>query len=469
MEKTIDTNNIYEVINAINAVVRSSKNPKPLGNSKYEKAQEITDKMKYAWSSYIEAVALESILSRVNFKESLSPKGQAIYKSLTMTASKKNDYLESFKKLITKQKLGLFDEMNVTSTYYIRYETNEDHEMEYVLHESKDRKNLQSVMNSLTVQGKGMLNLLEKLVGERKFAKETPEEIEARLTELSKKSDTLGYADLQNVLKTDLNMKLDTTKLDAIKLDYDKLTRQTQRIDEVTRIFEKYRNYISPETFLKIVALSEELSKAKSDLIAKQTQITNSFESERNKISEKVFGSEKTNRINAILSMLTRGHNAEGKELSTEQKNILSEELAKMQKEDPEGYKKASNIFASNENARTSALSHEFSEKAQNKLDDSQLSLKEQAEKIRYYNLYVASQGLDRFISMSKFSMLYDKFLKMEQSDSFLLNEIVNYYLAYLDYIDKMKERNEESAYANWEDFVNSMLMENGYVKNEGR
>ena len=53
MEKTIDTNNIYEVINAINAVVRSSKNPKPIGNSKYEKAQEITDKMKYAWSSYI--------------------------------------------------------------------------------------------------------------------------------------------------------------------------------------------------------------------------------------------------------------------------------------------------------------------------------------------------------------------------------------------------------------------------------
>ncbi len=469
MEKIIDINDIYDVINSISSVVRNSRNPKPMGSSKHDKAQEITDKMKYAWNSYVEAVAIESILSRCSFKDALSPKGQAIYKELSDIASKKDKYLENFKSLIEKQKLGLFDEMNITSTNYIRYELNENREMEYVLHEAKDRKSTQSVTNSLNAQGKGMLNLLENLVNERKFARPTPQETEARITELSKKSESLDYSNLKNTLKTDLDMKLDTANLDNIKLNHDRLTRQLQSIDEVSKLFEKYRNYITSETFLKIVSLSEELNKAKSQLSAKQEELTNGFKNEKDKISEKIFGNEKSNRINAILSMLTRGADAEGKELSSEQKASLMEELTKMQNENPQNYKEASTTFDRNEEARKERLSYEFAEKAKNKLDDSELSMKEQTEKAYYYNLFVASEGLDVLISASKFSMIYDKYLKMGQNEPYLLNELVHAYLGYVNYIEKMKEQNEEPAFTNWEEFANNMLAQKEYDKTEGR
>lgn len=469
MEKIIDINDIYDVINSISSVVRNSRNPKPMGSSKHDKAQEITDKMKYAWNSYVEAVAIESILSRCSFKDALSPKGQAIYKELSDIASKKDKYLENFKSLIEKQKLGLFDEMNITSTNYIRYELNENREMEYVLHEAKDRKSTQSVTNSLNAQGKGMLNLLENLVNERKFARPTPQETEARITELSKKSESLDYSNLKNTLKTDLDMKLDTANLDNIKLNHDRLTRQLQSIDEVSKLFEKYRNYITSETFLKIVSLSEELNKAKSQLSAKQEELTNGFKNEKDKISEKIFGNEKSNRINAILSMLTRGADDEGKELSSEQKSSLMEELTKMQNENPQNYKEASTTFDRNEEARKERLSYEFAEKAKNKLDDSELSMKEQTEKAYYYNLFVASEGLDVLISASKFSMIYDKYLKMGQNEPYLLNELVHAYLGYVNYIEKMKEQNEEPAFTNWEEFANNMLAQKEYDKTEGR
>lgn len=70
---------------------------------------------------------------------------------------------------------------------------------------------------------------------------------------------------------------------------------------------------------------------------------------------------------------------------------------------------------------------------------------------------------------MSNFSDLYDKYLKLEQNDSLLLSQIVHYYLAYLDYLDKVKERNQEPEFINWEKYVDNMLIQNGYIKKEGR
>ncbi len=469
MEKIIEINDIYDVLNSVNAVVKNSKNPKSMSSSKYKKAQEITNKVKYAWNSYMEAIVLESILAKINFKDNLSLKGQALYQSLLNISNKKNIYLDTFKKLIEKQKLGFFDEMNVASTYFIRYEKNEEHNMEYVLRDSKGSKNLQSILNSLTIQGNGILNILEDLVNAKQFAKTTPEEIDARLTEMSKKSNTLEYNQLSATFKNDLNMKLDTTKLDNIKQDYYKLIRQAQSIDDVNKLFEKYRNYISPETYLMVTNFTSELNKAKSNIIAKQNEAINNFENERNQISEKVFGTEKSNRIIALLSMLSHGFDASGKELNDEQKNLLYEELNKIKKDNPDEFKQASHLFSVNEKAKSSSISHEFYEQAKNKLDDSELSLKEQSEKLYYYNLYVKGQNLDEFIPIDKFSMLYDKYLKIGKDDILLLNEIVHYYLSYLDYLDKMKERCQDPSYANWEEYVNNMLMENGYIKGESR
>ena len=69
---------------------------------------------------------------------------------------------------------------------------------------------------------------------------------------------------------------------------------------------------------------------------------------------------------------------------------------------------------------------------------------------------------------MSNFSDLYDKYLKLEQNDSLLLSQIVHYYLAYLDYLDKVKERNQEPEFINWEKYVDNMLIQNGYIKRKG-
>ena len=183
MEQTIDIKNIYDVMNCINMVVLNAKNPKSISSPKYQKAQDIVSEVKNSWKKYMEAVVLESILSKITFKDSLSENGQKIYNELRQIANKKNTYLENFKRLITKQKLGLFEEMNVVSTYFVRYEINLDNEKEYVLHESKDRKNLTSINNSLNNQGIGLLSIFEKLERQREFSKESPLEIEAKLNE----------------------------------------------------------------------------------------------------------------------------------------------------------------------------------------------------------------------------------------------------------------------------------------------
>lgn len=469
MEQTIDIKNIYDVMNCINMVVINAKNPKSISSPKYQKAQDIVSEVKNSWKKYMEAVVLESILSKITFKDSLSENGQKIYNELKQIANKKNTYLENFKRLITKQKLGLFEEKNVVSTYFVRYEINLDNEKEYVLHESKDRKNLTSINNSLSNQGIGLLSIFEKLERQREFSKESPLEIEAKLNEFVEKSKDLDYTSLSSVMKNELGMKLDVTKLDALKLEQGRVIRQMQSLNNVTSLLEKYRSYISSETYLKIAALSNDFAFLKSSLTARENEITKSFDDEINSISEKLFGSEKANRITALLAMLTRGHDGEGKELTTEKKAILTEELEKMQKENPELYKITTSKYLAEENVKRQALEHVYSEQSKNKLDDSLLSSKEKSERAYYYELLVVNKDLDKFISMSNFSDLYDKYLKLEQNDSLLLSQIVHYYLAYLDYLDKVKERNQEPEFINWEKYVDNMLIQNGYIKKEGR
>lgn len=469
MEQTIDTKDIYDVMNCINMIVLNAKNPKSISNPKHQKAQDIVNEVKNSWKKYMEAVVLESILSKITFKDSLSEKGQKIYSELGQIASKKNAYLENFKRLITKQKIGLFEEMNVVSTYFVRYETNLDSEKEYVLHESKDRNNLSSIYNSLNSQGIGLLSIFEKLERQREFSKESPIEIEIKLNELSEKSKDLDYTSLSNIMKNELGIKLDVTKLDALKLEQGRVIRQMQSLNEVRALLEKYRNYISSETYLKIAALSNDFALVKSSLTAREKEITESFSNELNSVSEKIFGSEKANRITALLAMLSRGHDGEGKELTSEKKSILTEELEKFQKTNPELYKITTSNYLVAENARRQALEHEYSEQSKNKLDDSLLSSKEQSERAYYYELLVVNKDLDKYISMSNFSKLYDKYLKLEQDDSLLLSQIVHYYLAYLDYLDKLKERNQEPEFINWEKYVDNMLIQDGYIKKEGR
>ena len=469
MEQTIDTKDIYDVMNCINMIVLNAKNPKSISNPKHQKAQDIVNEVKNSWKKYMEAVVLESILSKITFKDSLSEKGQKIYSELGQIASKKNAYLENFKRLITKQKIGLFEEMNVVSTYFVRYETNLDNEKEYVLHESKDRNNLSSIYNSLNNQGIGLLSIFEKLERQREFSKESPIEIETKLNELSEKSKDLDYTSLSNIMKNELGIKLDVTKLDALKLEQGRVIRQMQSLNEVRALLEKYRNYISSETYLKIAALSNDFALVKSSLTAREKEITESFSNELNSVSEKIFGSEKANRITALLAMLSRGHDGEGKELTSEKKSILTEELEKFQKTNPELYKITTSNYLVAENARRQALEHEYSEQSKNKLDDSLLSSKEQSERAYYYELLVVNKDLDKYISMSNFSKLYDKYLKLEQDDSLLLSQIVHYYLAYLDYLDKLKERNQEPVFINWDKYVDNMLIQDGYIKKEGR
>ena len=65
------------------------------------------------------------------------------------------------------------------------------------------------------------------------------------------------------------------------------------------------------------------------------------------------------------------------------------------------------------------------------------------------------------------FAMLYDKYLKMENSDTLIIGQMVHYYLAYLDYADKMKEMQKEDEYKNWENYVNTMLIADCFVRSD--
>ncbi len=466
MEQVIDINDIYEVMNFINKIVLNAKNPKSVSSSKYQKAQDIVNEMKASWSSFMEAVALESIISKITFEDLMSSNGRKIYQELSDVASKKNEYLENFKRLITKQKLGLFDEMNVISTHFIRYEKNLNGEMVYNMYVSKGNKDLQSLLNSLTVQGKGLLNILENLENSKAFGKESLLETETKLKQLSDKTNVLNYSSLSNLMENELGMKLDTTKLDELKLDYGKMLKRMQNLETVSKSFDKYRNYISPETFLKISQLMKEFDSVKSVLTSEEMKIVTGFENQRNFESEKVFGSEKANRLKALMEMITRGFDAEGKGLTQEKQAIITEELEKAHRESPELYKMTSNKFLAEEKARNLALKHEYSEKAKDKLDDSLLSLKEQEERKYYYDLFVQSKDLGQYISRDIYHYLYDKYLKLEQDDPLLLNQIINYYLSYLSLT---KDQNRELDYTNLDEFINDMIVQDGCAKKEGR
>ena len=72
MEQTIDTKNIYDVMNCINMIVLNAKNPKSISNPKHQKAQDIVNEVKNSWKKYMEAVVLESILSKITFNKTCS-------------------------------------------------------------------------------------------------------------------------------------------------------------------------------------------------------------------------------------------------------------------------------------------------------------------------------------------------------------------------------------------------------------
>lgn len=86
-----------------------------------------------------------------------------------------------------------------------------------------------------------------------------------------------------------------------------------------------------------------------------------------------------------------------------------------------------------------------------------------------YYNRLVVETRNNDIIDKQLFNKMYDKYLKAELDDPYALELMVQSYLEFYDYYNEAKERAEltgdpiKSDYANWEEFVDKRMQEEGY------
>ena len=86
-----------------------------------------------------------------------------------------------------------------------------------------------------------------------------------------------------------------------------------------------------------------------------------------------------------------------------------------------------------------------------------------------YYNRLVVETRNNDIIDKPVFNQMYDKYLKAELDDPYALELMVQSYLEFYDYYNEAKKRADltgepiKSDYANWEEFVDKRMQEDGY------
>ena len=185
----------------------------------------------------------------------------------------------------------------------------------------------------------------------------------------------------------------------------------------------------------------------------------------KSKMNEKAHGSVKSNRVVALLTMLSHKKDSMGKDLTEEQIEELVQELKNLKETTPEEYAKGQTEYENLSKTADALRRQEIIADSKNQLDDSVLTIHEQEDKDRYYNFYVVHQGIEKFVPKEIFAMLYDKYLKMEEDNTMLIGQMVHYYLGYLDYVGKIKEKNIPDEYKSWENYVDTMLVADGFER----
>ena len=166
--------------------------------------------------------------------------------------------------------------------------------------------------------------------------------------------------------------------------------------------------------------------------------------------------------------MINKKVDSENRPLTEEQINNLTIELKMIKDNNPDLYMTGLKSFEAMMHDSYQNVVNYNEQKTSAVLEDYDLSSQELRDRDTYFNLYVVSKGIEQFVPRNIFDLLYDKYLKLELDNSLVIGQLVQYYLAYLDYSDKMKKYNQPEKFENWEQFLDDMLVQDGYIK-QGR
>lgn len=471
MERKFDIKNANELLATLNKIVEGTKNTKSISDSSHQKVANIVSEIKTTWRSYLESAVLENILVSNPIEGYLTEEGKKYYKELSNIANKKEKNLSAFKSAIKPKSIGLFSKTSPQTTCTIKTKSNNEKTQDFYLYEAETRNEYFSLNGTLSnprvPNQTDLIGDLDEKFIKKEFVRETEEETQNRMNSYFESLKRMGDEGLNFIPKDDPTFQVDLNTLDNLKKEYSKKINATLRFDRVQTLFNKYGAYLTPSTKSIINKLSEEMQKSKELLDIDNENMIKEHSTIKSKMNEKAHGSVKSNRVVALLTMLSHKKDSMGKDLTEEQIEELVQELKNLKETTPEEYAKGQTEYENLSKTADTLRRQEIIADSKNQLDDSVLTIHEQEDRDRYYNFYVVRQGIEKFVPKEIFAMLYDKYLKMEEDNTMLIGQMVHYYLGYLDYVDKIKEKNIPDEYKSWENYVDTMLVADGFVRTD--
>ena len=462
-EIKININSADSLLMAINEVVRNTYNTKGYDDKKHNKTEEITQTVKKEWSNYVEAVLLSQILRNLNATDKLTPNGKQLYNQLAAKAGKRDSYFINFKKSIETKSTGLYAKYTPSSRSKIVVNGNS----ECILLPEGGRKDAFAVSTSLISSKLNLLEKFEKI--STTLAVPSMEQVAAKASQMSRSVDDLKFSGIENTIKNDLNTNAGLRYLESVKNSLYAISRQKISVQETIDYMNKYMAYFTPETKAVLNNFIKELESLTKELTAEEVMILNNLNKKEVEVSEKAHGKIDINRLVALMAMVERKTDSKGNELSKEKLQEYEQELERASKENSIAYQEALRIYNLSKQSQINNIRIESEEKNKAVIPDEGLSHDDLKEREFYYNRLVVETRNNDIIDKPLFNQMYDKYLKAELDDPYAIELMVQSYLEFYDYYNEAKRRAEltgepiKTDYANWEEFVDKRMQEEGY------
>ena len=461
--RKINIDSADSLLMAINEVVRNTYNTKGYDDKKHNNAEEITQTVKKEWSNYIEAVLLSQILRNLNATDKLTPNGKQLYNQLAAKAGKRDSYFINFKKSIETKSTGLYAKYTPSSRSKIVVNGNS----ECILLPEGGRKDAFALSTSLISSKLNLLEKFEKI--STTLAVPSMEQVATKASKMSRSVDDLKFSGIENTIKNDLNTNAGLRYLESVKNSLYQISGQKNSVQETIDYMNKYMAYFTPETKAVLNNFIKELESLTKELTAEEVMILNNLNKKEVEVSEKAHGKIDINRLVALRTMVDRKTDSKGNELSKEKLQEYEQELERASKENSIAYQEALRIYNLSKQSRINDLRIESEEKNKAIIPDEGLSHDDLKEREFYYNRLVVETRNNDIIDKPVFNQMYDKYLKAELDDPYALELMVQSYLEFYDYYNEAKKRADltgepiKTDYANWEEFVDKRMQEEGY------
>lgn len=461
--RKINIDSADSLLMAINEVVRNTYNTKGYDDKKHNKAEEITQTVKKEWSNYIEAVLLSQILRNLNATDKLTPNGKQLYNQLAAKAGKRDSYFINFKKSIETKSTGLYAKYTPSSRSKIVVNGNS----ECILLPEGGRKDAFALSTSLISSKLNLLEKFEKI--STTLAVPSMEQVAAKASQMSRSVDDLKFSGIENTIKNDLNTNVGLRYLESVKNSLHAISRQKISVQETIDYMNKYMAYFTPETKAVLNNFIKELESLTKELTAEEVMILNNLNKKEVEVSEKAHGKIDINRLVALMAMVERKTDSKGNELSKEKLQEYEQELERASKENSIAYQEALRIYNLSKQSQINNIRIESEEKNKAVIPDEGLSHDDLKEREFYYNRLVVETRNNDIIDKPLFNQMYDKYLKAELDDPYAIELMVQSYLEFYDYYNEAKRRADltgepiKTDYANWEEFVDKRMQEEGY------